>query len=232
MKAFLFGVGVVIAVLVPVPLALITKSPSYGVLCFVSGTLAVLFSRLDVLEEVSVGPLKAKLRLAISEANATIEQLRSLGGDLSDATLSLLMATEFMDGMGIAKKFELHQRIVNCLRSLGASAEQVKSAQANWFKGVSIMYLRVIRLHIEERQSFSRVNLDVQPNDQQASNSIHALMNFENWYVPTPAEMRRILHENNVNKPVVNQWIDDYETFLRDSIIPRQDEFLRAQRHS
>lgn len=103
MKKILFWVGVMIAVVAPVPLAVFTDSAKFAVICFVSGTLAVLFSKLELLEELSVGPLKAKLRMAISEASATIEQLRTLGAEMSDVSLSLLMATEFMNGLPVIR---------------------------------------------------------------------------------------------------------------------------------
>ncbi|WP_295487718.1 hypothetical protein [uncultured Pseudomonas sp.] len=110
MKSVLFWLGIAIAVLTPVPLALYLNKSDVSILCFVSGTLAVLFSKLEALEELSVGPLKAKLRAAITEANATVDQLRKLGTELSSATLSILIATEFMNGMSVKEKFSLHQK--------------------------------------------------------------------------------------------------------------------------
>lgn len=230
MKKFLFWVGVLIAVFAPVPLAVWLDSAKFGVLCFVSGTLSVLFSKIDLLEELSVGPLKAKLRAAINEANATVEQLRTLGTELSDATLSLLIATEFMDGMNVKSKFELHQKIIDCLLALGASKEQVKTAQMNWLKGVSWMYLRVIRQRIEGRESFTRINLDANSAELAASKEIFELSNFDTWHVPTSAEMRAVLDKHGIVNEAANEWIKDFEVFVETSSIPRIDLFLGAQR--
>lgn len=230
MKNFLFWMGVLIAVFVPVPLAIWLDSARFGVLCFVSGSLSVLFSRIDVLEELSVGPLKAKLREAISEAHATVEQLRTLGADLSGVTLSLLIATEFMGGMDVKAKFELHRKIIECLTDLGASQEQIQGAQNNWVKGVSIMYYRLIRKAIEDRASFSHINLDAEDNEMAASNDIHAKANIDLWNVPTPVEMRDILQKHSITKPEVLAWIADYESFLKTLSIPRPELFLSSQR--
>lgn len=230
MKKILFWFGVLIAVVAPVPLAVFTDSAKFAVICFVSGTLAVLFSKLELLEELSVGPLKAKLRMAISEASATIEQLRTLGAEMSDVSLSLLMATEFMNGMEVKSKFELHRKIISCLSSLGASTQQIQMAQVNWMKGVSVMYLRLIRQHIEGRESFTRANFDAEENEIAASNEIYALSNFAEWYTPSPEEMRDVLKKHAVSKPVVTEWIGDYERFVQTSTIPRLDIFLASQR--
>lgn len=230
MKKILFFVGVLIAVFAPVPLAIWLDSAKFGVLCFVSGTLSVLFSRIDLLEELSVGPLKAKLKQAISEAHATVEQLRTLGAGLSDATLSLLIATEFMDGMNVKSKFELHRKIIDCLVALGASKEQIHASQVNWLKGVSVMYLRVIRQQIEGRESFSRANFDASAEALAASKEIFELSNFEVWYVPSPEEMRAVLERHGLINKDANGWIDDYDVFLKTSSIPRLDSFLSAQR--
>ncbi|MGV8865225.1 MAG: hypothetical protein ACOH2T_29315 [Pseudomonas sp.] len=230
MKMFLFWSGVLIAVFAPVPLAIWLGSAKFGVLCFVSGTLAVLFSKIETLEELSVGPLKAKLRKAIDEANATVEQLRTLGSELSDATLSLLMATEFMNGMDVKAKFALHRKIIECLTNLGASDEQIQNAQGNWLKGVSVMYLRLIRQHVEGRESFTQRNLDVGADELAASSEIFAMSNFDIWHVPTPSEMRETLRKHSISNVVASEWISDYETFLKTSTIPRVDLFLSSQR--
>jgi hypothetical protein len=230
MRKFLFWVGVLIAVFAPVPLAIWLDSAKFGVLCFVSGTLSVLFSKIEALEELSIGPLKAKLRAAINEANATVEQLRTLGAELSDATLSLLIATEFMDGMNVKSKFELHRKIIDCLVALGASEKQLQVAQVNWLKGVSVMYLRVIRQRIEGRVSFSRTNLDASDTDLAASKEIFELSNFDAWYVPSASEMRAVLIKHGIVNKDASDWIDDYEAFVKTSSIPRLDLFLSAQR--
>lgn len=230
MKNFLFWVGVVIAVFAPVPLAVFLDSAKFGVLCFVSGTLSVLFSRIDMLEELSVGPLKAKLREAISEAHATVEQLRTLGAELSNMTLSLLIATEFMGGMDVKAKFELHRKIIECLTALGASKEQIQGAQGNWVKGVSIMYYRLIRQGVEGRTSVSQINLDAGDDELAASKEIHDKANIDAWEVPSPTEMREILIKHSISKAEVTAWIDDFESFLSTLSIPRIDLFLSSQR--
>jgi len=230
MKKFLFWVGVLIAVFAPVPLAVWLDSAKFAVVCFVSGTLAVLFSKVDTLEELSVGLLKAKLREAISEAHATVEQLRTLGVELSDMTLSLLIATEFMGGMDVKAKFELHRKIIECLTALGASKDQIQGAQGNWVKGVSIMYYRLIRQGIEGRISFAQANFDAEDDEMAASNEIYAKANIDAWDVPPPADMREILNKHSISKPEVFAWIDDYEAFLKTLSIPRKELFLSSQR--
>lgn len=226
----LFYVGIVLAVLAPLPLAIISDSNAYEITSFVSGILAIIISRIETLEELTIGPLSAKLRAAVSEANATVDQVRSLAADLSDVTLTLLVSTEFMGGMQPREKFKLHEKIVAALLALGASAEQIEGAQKNWVKGVSLLYFRLIRKLVEKRTNFSQINPNIELNDAAASRQMYEESNVDSWDVVSPSSMRSILRAHGVEDPIVNQWVDDYDNFLKTGVIPRLDDFLQLQR--
>jgi hypothetical protein len=217
----LFRLGAFIVVFLPVPLTVFSGSATVGAFCFISGTLAVLFSKLDVLDEFSLGPLKAKLRIAIDEANATVDQLRSLGCELSDAILSQLVSSE-MQGMFDSKaKYALRDRIVACLRTIGANEQQRLEAQHGWRKGISMLYLQRID------QSIMGNGVDLPSKSElAASDEISSVANRPLWDVPSPERIRSILERHSVSKATVDNWLNEYERFLQTSEILDIDNFL------
>ena len=58
-------------------------------------------ARIDDLTELSLGPVKAKMRETIKEAYATIEELRNVAAISAKAILTDIMAGTFMGGMNL-----------------------------------------------------------------------------------------------------------------------------------
>lgn len=81
---FSFLAGILMIVVGVPTLAFFGKSTAAG-LFLLAGIVAVLVGRLHLVEELTLGPLKARLRASIEEANATLQQLRGLALGLAEA---------------------------------------------------------------------------------------------------------------------------------------------------
>lgn len=180
----------------------------------VAGLVAILVGRLDHVEEFALGPLKARLRASIAEANATVQQLRAVALGFAEASLTDLMAGNFMDSMSLRQRLAVHDVIVKALVDLGVSQQDVQKVSADWNKGICLTYGRAIR--------------KVLPNpDADARTAYDALSKFDEWREATPDEIQSFVDQRGLNTPNVAAWIDDYRHFLRTKEIRRLDEFVK-----
>jgi membrane-bound ClpP family serine protease len=68
----------ILMVVIGVPALVIVDKNTSAFAILIAGIVAVLVGRLNLVEELSLGPLKARLRASIDEANATLRQLRAV----------------------------------------------------------------------------------------------------------------------------------------------------------
>lgn len=197
-------------------MAVMEKATGAGIML-----VAVLVGRLHQVEEFSLGPLKARLRATIEEANATIQQLRGVALGLAEASLTDLMAGNFMDSMHMGQRLAMHDVIVKSLVVLGMSQADVQKASVHWNKGIGLTYWRAIRGSLPQ---VSDPNVRSDPKIRLAFDS---LMDFKEWRAPTPDEAEAFVKERDLENPAVAEWIADYRHFIRTKEIRRRDEFAK-----
>lgn len=190
------------------------------------GAFVTIIARFDALAEFSLGPLKARMKKAIDEATATIDQLQEIASSTSEAALTDLMAGSFMGSMSLAKRIEIHDRLISSLRKIGASDEQIASTEKDWRKGISVIYIRAITYVLEQRKKKNTINTKLSEERKLASKEIEKLNDFTIWKSALPDQIRDILKRHSIDDPAVNQWVDDYEYFLNKNEIRRTDQFV------
>jgi hypothetical protein len=216
----LFWIGTGFLLVVPAVIGLITRSATIASVTAACGAFIMLAARLDRMTELSLGPVSAKMRETIAEANATINQLREVTTTMATATLTNMMATNFMGGMSLRKRLELHDQLMQQLQRVGVSEEQQRRAQAEWRKGVSILYFNVVYREAVTDRTLEESN--------KLQSEYQSMLDFPNWQAPTPDMLTRFCEQRNLLTPKVSQWIDNYQHFLSTGEINRQDEFLKA----
>src|SRR5437879_1322551 len=87
-KAALFWAGIIFTLLAPVVIGVYFQNSSSAWIAVTCGVFVTLMAKIDDLVEFSLGPLRARMRETISEANATIEQLRKVAATSARATLT------------------------------------------------------------------------------------------------------------------------------------------------
>jgi hypothetical protein len=179
------------------------------------GIVAVLVGRLHHVEELALGPLRARLRKSIDEANATVQQLRSFALALGEASLTDLMAGNFFASMPLRQRFAMHDIIKRSLFDLGLSDADIQKASANWNKGVAITYHRAIGKIFPKEA------------DAKIRNEFNAMLKFEEWQAPTAEALDTFLQHHGLMTDEAAAWISDYRHFERTKEIRRFDEFVR-----
>jgi hypothetical protein len=205
----------ILMVVVGAPAFIITDKNTSAFSILITGFAAVLIGRMNLVEELSLGPLKARLRASIDEANATLRQLRAVALGLAEASLTDLMAGNFAIGMTLDQRLTTRDVIVNSLLDLGLTQSEVQKASANWDKGIGLTYGRAIRASLPKT---------LEPSIRSAYD---ALTRFDEWRAATPDELETFVNKHELSSAETAAWIDDYRHFLRTKEIRRREEFAR-----
>lgn len=223
---FLFWAGVLFTAAAPIIIGLFFKDTSTSWVAALCGAFITLMAGLENIAEISLGPVKARMREKIAEAAATIEQLKKVALVMSEGFLTDLMTNNFMGGITLKKQFELHEKITSSLKDIGASSEQIYEAEKNWNKGISIIFHRSIKNAVEERHHPSTINSSATQEQQSAGRELQALLDFDNWQAPSVQQIQAVLDKNNIDLPAVNSLLNDYDHFLKTNEIRNKAEFL------
>lgn len=220
-KGILFWSGVLFVLFVPLLVGFVSKSANLAWLAAICGAFVTVMSRFDDLSELAMGPMQAKLRRAVEEAYATLDQVRELGVIIGRSTLTQLIAGEFMDGMSLAERLRIHDQVKAALQSLGVDQNGIGRAEEQWRKGITLIYFRAVRAAIEAGRSPSRPPTEL----QEVGKEFQKLLTFDEWKAPAPVEMEGFVEAHRVATDDVMMWIDDYRHFLLSGEIRRIDVF-------
>jgi len=227
-KRYLFWIGAIFTLIVPVTIGVSTGDSSTTWVAALCGAFVTLLTKIDDLIEISLGPVRAKMREALSEAAASVEQLRTIAGTIAEVALTDLMGGSFFGGMNLKKRLELHGKVIGTLHGLGLSKEKVSEVEASWKKGIGVIYHGIVRSAIEKQSPFGTAP-DFYDRQRHVSNEFYGLMNFNNWEVPTPEEMTAFLSERGFLNEEIREWVSDYSHFLSAGEIRRPDVFSEAR---
>jgi len=189
--------------------------------------LCLVFVYLGKFESFEGLGIKAKMKEQIREADATIKQLREISAVSSEATLTNLMAGSFMGGMKSEKRFELHDKIIDSLKKIGANQDQINEIESDWKKGITIIYHRIIQDTVEQRKNPNQINAEAPEEARKAGHEIEELLDFKNWVAPTPQQIKSVLEKYNIKSPEAEEWISDYDHFLKTGEIRNKEKFIQ-----
>ncbi|MGV1098718.1 hypothetical protein ACUUL3_04825 [Thiovibrio sp. JS02] len=160
-----------------------------------AGAICLSFLNIDKIERFKGAGFEAEMKKAVAEANATVEQLREVAATSAKAILTDLMAGNFMDGMTLEKRLELHDQVIASLKGIGASENQIRNADEMWKRGIGIVFHRGIRVAIEGRENPHQVNAKAEKHVLDASKEFQSLLQFSEWKAQTSEQMRAFIEE-------------------------------------
>jgi len=224
-KTILFWFGVIFTVVAPLVIGLYFKDKTTMWVAVVCGAFITLIARVEDIAELSLGPLRAKMRDTIREANATIEQLRNVSTTSAKAILTDLMAGGFMGSMSLRTRLDLHDQIVSALKEIGASETAIKNSKEMWSKGIGIIYHRAIRVALEGRDHPNQINTSATPEVREASEQLQSMVQFDVWQAPSPDEVEEFIRDKGLMTDDLSSWISDYRYFVETGEIKRRELF-------
>lgn len=169
----------------------------------------------------------ATVDLVAKKATETIDQLKFIACTNAKATIADLMAANFgfEDGLNLKTRLELHDRIINSLKQIGVSENDIEAVDSMWQKGVGVIYFRGIRCALEGRTNPNIINKNASPELLRASKEFQKLLNFESWEAPSPDEIQSFIEAKGFMNHKVKELIEDYRYLLRTGDIRRREVF-------
>lgn len=212
MKA-LFWFSILYVLTVPVAVAHAAQSASLGGLALVAGLSILFMSKFNELAELSYGPLKAKMRAQLIEAQATIVQLRKVASTIADASITGTMAGYFVEGLNLEKRFELRDKLVGLLTELGVNAAEIRRMHEYWNKGVAALYFNAICDEVQEIKKSQASDTTAQENYDAVHTELLDAFDAENWTAPSPSRVKQLLSKYSVSSESIAKLLGDYSHF-------------------
>jgi len=226
-RIILFWMGIFFTATIPIGIGLYFENASTAWLAFVCGGFIIFIARLEDLAELSLGPLKAKMRETIQQAHVTIDQLGRVAQTFTKATLTGQMAANFMDGTTLETRLNLHDQLISALKEIGLNEDKIKDADEMWAKGIGIIYHRGIRELLQENHKHDPITGRVSPEILTALEEFQDLLHFKYWQAPTPDQMQEFVQGKGLMTPEIAALISDYRSFVNTGEIKRRDVFVQ-----
>ena len=212
-------VGVLLTIALATMFGLLSKSTEMG-LIIVAGAIGLAFLNIDKIQRFKGAGFEAEMKKAVENAIATIEQLRNVATTSARATLTSLMAANFMSGTTMKNRLELHDQLISNLVDIGASKQQIEEADEMWKKGVGVIYHRGIKKILEVRNSSNGLNIE-------ASQEFQNLLKFDEWKAPSSVEIKKFIESKGLMEQELKDLIDDYRHYESTGIIKRKELFFK-----
>lgn len=225
--SFIFWLGIFFTLSAPIVIGIYFDNPSISWVAALCGAFVTLMAKAESLAELSLGPVKAKMKEKLQEASATIEELRKIATATSEASLTELMSGSFMGGMNLQKRLELHDKVIKSLKEVGVTDTQIGEAEGDWRKGIAIIYHRAITKNIKQVADVNTINQNASENQKNAAEELQALLDFDNWAVPTPHQIKVVLKSHKIDSQEAENWLNDYEHFLKTNEIKNREQFVK-----
>jgi hypothetical protein len=160
------------------------------------------------------------MRETLAEATATIEQVREVTATTARVVLTDLMAGHFMDGMSVRKMLDFHDEILALLDDIGVSDSQKAVAEAEWRKGIGLIYYSKIAKAVDGDSVLEGVD------KAKLHRELQNLLDMNSWYVPSPHQLADFLCRRKCLTENVKAWIDDYKYYIDNNRLRNQEAFL------
>ncbi|TDJ52331.1 MAG: hypothetical protein E2O43_04520 [Nitrospina sp.] len=223
----LFWVGVIFILTVPIYIGIKLENVKVSIISAICAGFIIFVSKMGILTEISLGPLKGKMQETIQEANATIEQLKTISVASAKVTLTSLMAGGFGGGTSLQTKLDLHDELVESLKNVGFSEQELNQADEPWKQGIGLIYHRAIKNIVYKKRNLEPSGSQSSANIQAIYEKFNELLDFDNWQAPSPNEMKNFLENEGVLNKEIGDWINDYQNFLDTGEIRRRDLFIK-----
>lgn len=226
-QILLFWVGVFFTLAAPILVSIFIPGSGITWVVALCGAFVTLLVKLDDLVELSLGPVRAKMRETVMEANATVKQLRNFATVIGEVSLTDLMAGNFFDGTTLKTRLDLHDSIIKSLQDIGVEENVLRDTDQNWRKGVGVIYHRAIYKRIQQQTTHRKDNSDLSSAQLEIPNNFQKLLDFEVWQAPTPKVIKEFINSHALMTEELSDWINDYQHFLDTGEIPRRDLFVQ-----
>lgn len=214
----LFRGALIVAIAVFLPIYVFyTKDISSAGLMLICFVLGLVLSKFDLIEEITVGPLTAKLQRRINEAEEVLKKLQNVAAAISEISLSTMIRTGRAGGFGFEESEKFRMRIVSLLREIGVGNDDVAATQ------------RELTGYLKREYVYAIVGRSVPPigiseEKIRAWNEIR-----DSHQIPTVGKVRSFLRSINALDEEAIELLDDYTYFEKHGDHRRPEVFFRLK---
>jgi hypothetical protein len=224
MDKIIFRLLLAFLMISPTIAVFVNASPAgAGVLAAV-GAAAILLTRLADISTFELSPLKVKLERQAQQVEVTLQQLQKMATAFAQASLTELgMSGHLLVHIKTRAKFEIHDRIINSLKEMKISDEEISKAQAVWIT----LHCRMILDSIEG------IVARLRPDVVNAADEMEGLPKESGRGLPLPEAVRNWIASRSLNDVQLFQLIDEYDkvwttgTMKNPELIPSDQTFTR-----
>lgn len=105
-----------------------------------SGCLAVIVTRLGDVVELSIGPLRARMREAVSRAEGAVDSLKKLAIATTRALSAHVLASYYTDYLSMNDRIKILEEIERAIDAMDMSAQEKELATAPWKEFMPTIY--------------------------------------------------------------------------------------------
>ncbi len=198
-----FWIGLVLATAGPLTLILSGYSEA-GWAAMISGLILMLGSRFELIEELSLGPLRAKLRQRIEETDTTLVAIRNLAALVASISLSLVKRSGRIGGYTDEEEEQIAKEVKGFLEQIDIDEANIDETFAEWHNAVGRDYVHFIL----------GGNTIPDGGSPELFSEWEALRSrwFDN--LPAPEELTGFLSKGGALTPEREEWIEDYRFYL------------------
>lgn len=141
----------ILLILIPTLIFGIFQMPVQMTISLFAGFASAMILNIEKFDYFKAGQLEAKLREAdkvIAEANATIEQLRSVAEPLLNSNLLLLIYDGVIDGIKISEKEEILQELLTIKDEINLNDDHTNELISNAKNSIAFFHFMNIKLEL------------------------------------------------------------------------------------
>jgi hypothetical protein len=218
----LFLIGIIYTLTVPTALV-IHGSASAATITLAIGVFVTFMARLEGLSKFKVGFMEAEMKQVIEEANATLEQLRSVASSVAKSALLDSMAANFILGTPIENRLAIHDQIIESLKGVGLSDKEMSDVTDMWNRGIGMLF----QMAIYHKMTGGHRSGEAKYNKVTAAmaNKFQAMYDISKWKAASPQELKQFLVEHKLLTDETSQLVEDYQHFFNTRDIRSKDVF-------
>lgn len=163
-----------------------------------AGAAALLLTRLHDITKFTLFGLKAELREAIGDAQATTEQLRKLAVSLAEPSLDYMaMHGVALKELSFGTQYANKQKIITALRELKVHDEKIREISSLW---IEVTLRKLSNVIVQKLMAI----------DQTAANGFAQKIRLDDGNAATPDAIRAYFQKSNITDPEILELLDDY----------------------
>lgn len=202
----LFIAGIIYIAGAPALFILVSNAKEPAIFLLISGVLLTVLSRFNDVSELGLFGLKAKIEKAISEAYATLEQVKEFAKVVATVSLSNTARSGWLGGIPEDQSRKILQETKNTLQELGCSDEEIKEATQDYHNCQLTEYKSVL-LHGGGSQV-------PESDDKKFIEEWRELTKRRESNPVTPYEIRSFFEKYNLMTEEHQKRIDGYEYYF------------------